>query len=501
MIDPSSYTVKTYPAHGAATGDRDSFGAALDGIQRKMFPPVSFIVPDVLPEGCTILAGRPKLGKSWLAFDIAINVARRGFVLGDKECSEGDVLYLALEDNERRIQTRARKMLGDADPWPSRVTIATEWPRAGAGGLDKIKRWCRSVLRPRLVIVDVLTAFRDHPGPNEKKSTYATDYDAVAGLRDLAQEMNIAVLVVHHVRKDVTDDPIEAVSGTLGLSGAADTIIVLNRKAETGTTLYGRGRDIEEYDLALEWMNHTCRWRIRGATVEVKRSDERTEIMKAVREAGEALTPTEIAAEVGMKSVNVRKLLSKMVRDGELEKVQRSRYGIVTATDTVHTDHNDMGAYANVTADDLTHPGHTGHSDHTSEILVQKEYVTPDVIVTAPDHIVTAPPAYEHTEDAVVTAVTGVTGDADVTADHTGNAEQKKTVARIRTAAWKRGLKLAYQPNTLGAPCLVIEDPEAGKVVFSTNDPEAALEWLGTVAVKRRGGQAAKAETPEADHG
>lgn len=322
-FDPEAPAMKPKP--------RETFGISFAALRHKEFPPIRWIVPDILPEGCSILASRPKLGKSWLALDIGIAVARGGYVLGDKKCVEGDVLYLALEDNERRLKSRGMKLLGLTE-WPERLSVATEWPRADQGGIAKIERWAKTVADPRLVVVDVLAAFR--APASEKKSAYSTDYDAVAELRDLANRMGFAVLVIHHTRKGAANDPGDTVSGTLGLTGAADATFVLDRSAEKGSTLYARGRDITEMDLALDWSQDACRWSIKGETAEVTRSDQRAEIIEAIEEHGEPMTPREIADETEMRSGNVRRLLGKMVKDGQLVKLKGSRYGLPGNNDT-----------------------------------------------------------------------------------------------------------------------------------------------------------------------
>jgi hypothetical protein len=124
------------------------------GAIRRVLPPRAG------PETLTILAGRPKLGKSWLMLDVGLAVAAGRYCLGETKCEQGDVLYLALEDNERRLQSRITKILGYADDWPARFYYATEWPRADAGGLDEIRKWLASAEKPRLVVVDILAMFR-----------------------------------------------------------------------------------------------------------------------------------------------------------------------------------------------------------------------------------------------------------------------------------------------------------------------------------------------------
>src|SRR5438876_787246 len=97
-------------------------------LQNMVFPEIAWIVPGYIVEGCTILAGAPKIGKSWLLLDIAKAVADGGVCLGSIECDKGDVLYLALEDNRRRLQSRMRKLTSLTERWPANLTFATECP-------------------------------------------------------------------------------------------------------------------------------------------------------------------------------------------------------------------------------------------------------------------------------------------------------------------------------------------------------------------------------------
>ena len=155
------------------------------------FPPIKYAVPGLIPEGCSILAGRPKLGKSWLALDVALAVARGDYCLGDFKCEQGNVLYLALEDNRRRLRSRVEKVSAPfaLDIWPKALDFATQWPRCDDGGLDKLRQWAESKPNPRLIIVDVLAQFRS--GRGDRESLYESDYRAVKGLQELASELSL----------------------------------------------------------------------------------------------------------------------------------------------------------------------------------------------------------------------------------------------------------------------------------------------------------------------
>jgi len=103
-------------------------------LRTMAFPPVSYIVPGIIPEGLTILAGRPKIGKSWMALDLAIGIATGKPVLGGVHVEQGDVLYCCLEDNPRRLQRRITKLLSlFGNEWPERLTLATRWRRRRGG--------------------------------------------------------------------------------------------------------------------------------------------------------------------------------------------------------------------------------------------------------------------------------------------------------------------------------------------------------------------------------
>jgi hypothetical protein len=290
-------------------------------LQRKTFEPVHFVVPGFIAEGLALFAGRPKVGKSWLALDAGLAVAAGGEVLG-KKTEQGDVLALMLEDNERRLKTRIQKILGPFAEWPSRFTYMTEWPRVDEGGLDQIRGWIKSVPQPRLIIVDVLARVRSQQ--QGRQAQYEADYQAIAGLQAIASEHRVAIVVVHHLRKSGSEsgDAIDKISGTLGLSGAADSVLVIDRDG-TGVTLLARGRDIEEIEAAIEFDRDRCRWRVLGQASEVRRSDERKRIIEALKAAGASMSPADLAAATGMPPNNVRRLIFKMVRDGQIAKAGR----------------------------------------------------------------------------------------------------------------------------------------------------------------------------------
>ena len=214
--------------------------------------------------------------------------------------------------------------------WPKHLTLVPMggWRRADQGGLEDIGAWCKSVPKPVLVVVDTLERIRKPA--NGKSPLYSADYEAITGLQKIAIEYGIAIIVLHHDRKSDADDAFDTVSGTLGLTGAADTILIIKRRPN-GVVLYARGRDIEESETAMQFDKATCRWNILGAASEVLRSNERARVISALKAAGQPLSVREIMADAEMQNRNaVDILLGKMARDGEIVRVGRGRYDLST---------------------------------------------------------------------------------------------------------------------------------------------------------------------------
>lgn len=311
----SRRTVKFPPE--SATGSAISTISA-EALQSKVFPPLRYAVEGYLAEGVTLLAGKPKIGKSWMALDFAMAVATGDLALGSVRCRQGPVLYCALEDNHRRLKRRMSQLYGDVEHWPPRLFFATQVRRLGDGLVDNLRDWIEAH-RPKLVIIDTFAGVR----PQSRREGYDADYAALAPLQEMAGQMGVAILVIHHLRKMQGDDPFDMISGTTGLTGAVDAAFVLHG-GKQGVTLYGRGREIEEMEQAVEFVRGT--WKVLGDAAEVRRSDERNAILEVLAGADEPMGPKEIASALGWKTDNVKQLVFKMHKDGEIKKRGRGRY-------------------------------------------------------------------------------------------------------------------------------------------------------------------------------
>lgn len=295
-----------------------------DIIMATSFPPIRWVVPGYVAEGLAILAGRQKLGKTWLAIDWAVAVATGGCAMGLITCEAGNVLYIDMENGPRRIQSRIKVIFPDERMRPdlSRLEWTNEAPALDKGFIEALDDWRMSVPKPRLVIIDVLQRVKPAPS-SANRNAYENDYAALADLQHWTTTNGIAVVVLHHTRKGGADDPLEALSGSNGLSACADTTIVLDRN-QNGTTLSVRGRDVEEKESALKFTGGL--WTAIGAAAEVRQSEERRAVLAVLRASPEPMSPSDIAAAAGKSLGSVRKLVLAMAGAGEIERLERGRY-------------------------------------------------------------------------------------------------------------------------------------------------------------------------------
>ena len=291
---------------------------------RASFPEPRWAVPGLLAEGVTLLAGPPKVGKSWLSLGLGLAVAAGGKAFDSVDVAAGDVLYLALEDTPRRLQTRMGKILGGQTA-PSRLTLATTCPPLPQGGDELIASWLERHPDARLVVIDVFAKMRGPSAPG--MSAYDADYAAVTRAKRLADDHGVAVVLVHHVRKAGSDDFLTEVSGTNGLAGAADATLVLKRsRGSADGVLHVTGRDIDEAEYALAFQPASGAWHLLdGLPEEHTLPDTRAAILRHVRGHPDS-PPKAIADAIGINGDNVRKTCKRMAIDGQLVGDTTGRY-------------------------------------------------------------------------------------------------------------------------------------------------------------------------------
>jgi hypothetical protein len=228
--------------------------------------PLRWVLPGVIPEGLTLLVGAPKVGKSWWNINLmaALGSGRPKDVFDwGQPIDPSPNLYLALEDPHRRVWSRMRQVTRGLH-FPAHLAgdVWLDLEQIEKGGKDEIEKWLDTHPTARVVLVDVLAKVRG--GSDEASSgMYQADYQAVSILKEIADSYGIGVVVTHHDRKKTSEDFLDMVSGTKGVTGAADTILYLTReRGSTAGLLRVESRDVEECQYKMEFVRETGRWHI-----------------------------------------------------------------------------------------------------------------------------------------------------------------------------------------------------------------------------------------------
>ncbi|MGN1109003.1 MAG: AAA family ATPase [Oscillospiraceae bacterium] len=222
-------------------------------IMTQPLKPIEFFVDNLITQGLFILAGAPKIGKSWLALDLCLSIAKGEPVLSSKTI-QGTALYLCLEDSRIRIQNRLYEM---TDEPTEQLHFALLANTIGSGLEQQIESFIEENQNTKIIIIDTLQKVR-----SPAESSYATDYHELTVLKEIADKHSIAIVLIHHLRKTKDPDPFNMISGTSGLSGCVDGSFVLSesKRGSRNATLYCVGRDIENREIELKFDEETHRW-------------------------------------------------------------------------------------------------------------------------------------------------------------------------------------------------------------------------------------------------
>ncbi len=231
---------------------------AIDGetLMDMNLPKTKYVIQGILPQGLAIIAGAPKIGKSWLMLDWCVKIAK-GENIWHFKTTKGTTLYLCLEDNDNRIQDR---LLTITDEVTSDVYFVTDCCSLSDGLEEQIRNFVNDHSDTVLIVIDTLQKVRQ----NTKDISYASDYKEIETIKKIADELQIAILLVHHMRKQDDKDPLNKLSGTNGIAGGADTIFTLDRskRSQNSATLICTGRDIEYREFELNFNKDDCVWNL-----------------------------------------------------------------------------------------------------------------------------------------------------------------------------------------------------------------------------------------------
>lgn len=223
------------------------------------------LIGGLLYPGTYLFVGAPKLGKSFFMAQLAYHIGT-GLSLWDYPVRKGTVLYLALEDDYRRLQERLFRMFGTDSA--ENLHFAVSAKQLG-NGLDKqLEGFVREYPDTKLIIIDTLQKVREIGGD---KFSYASDYEIITRLKRFADSYRICLLLVHHTRKQQADDKFDMISGTNGLLGAADGAFLLQKEKRTSNSaiLDISGRDQQEQRLYLTRDTERLIWQLEKAETEL----------------------------------------------------------------------------------------------------------------------------------------------------------------------------------------------------------------------------------------
>ncbi|GCF11811.1 AAA family ATPase [Dictyobacter arantiisoli] len=247
---------------------------SLQQLLQSPFSPLHWIVPNLISEGLLLLVGKPKQGKSWFALQLAIAVASGGTLFGSYTANQSDVLYLALEDTPQRLQARAKQLLATMETMPTRLEFAVQHTRLDPAGLAELEAYTQAHPKLGLVIIDTWAKLAPMTPPRAR-TQYEMDYAALAPLKQLADTHHLSMLVIHHLRKSSGQDILDQITGSTGLTGAMDEILLLKRERERDeATLFITGRDIQEQMLSLTFHTTTAQWTLAETESETHEREE-----------------------------------------------------------------------------------------------------------------------------------------------------------------------------------------------------------------------------------
>jgi len=283
------------------------------------YPPLAWIIPDYLPPGLTFLIGKPKVGKSWLALQLALSISTGGKVF-DRDVQRGRVLYLALEDNERRLQDRMKKQNWISSPqnvdFMLSDTFREQITALNTGGGKRLLRYIDKQ-KYRLVIVDTFSRAiqGDQLDPGEMT-------EAVGHLQQYALAKNIALIIIDHMPKNTGEinDPIGHIYGSVAKAGVTDTAWGLYKEqGKAGAKLGISGRDVDEFLLKLSFEKRGFYWHCEGNATEVAMTEQRKAILDILEEIGPAEAKA-IADATGQPLNHIYRKLNDMANDGKISR-------------------------------------------------------------------------------------------------------------------------------------------------------------------------------------
>ena len=280
---------------------------------------VEYIIEDILPVGLHLFCGASKIGKSWLMLKMCLQVSK-GEPIWNLKTKQCDVLYLCLEDTLARIQSRLFKITDEAN---DKLQFAISTNKISNGLIIQLEQYIQQKPNTKLIVIDTLQKVRNQ----SNNISYANDYGDISILKEFADKYKIAIIIVHHIRKQNDSDVFNKVSGTNGIMGSSDTTFILEKKSRTDSTatLYITGRDVEYQEFILRFNN--CNWELisRANQLELEESQIPDVIFKIIHLMEDKKewrgSATELLKELNEKEI-APTVITKILNEYHLTKLK-----------------------------------------------------------------------------------------------------------------------------------------------------------------------------------
>lgn len=291
----------------------------------RFYPPIDFLVPGLLPNvGLTIIGGKPKTGKSLTMTDLVLNIAAGGRFLGVFDVKATSVLYLCLEDTEARMQSRIKMAQGDS-PATGHIQFAFKWDEPDP--ITGLKSYLVQHPETGLVVIDTLSRFL----PDMVGKKYEKAYPVMSELKKIADTRRLSIVCVHHLQKGKKTDPFDVFYGSNALTGAADSIWILDRDRRCPTAkLIVTGRDIPDNEIYLKLDPLSLTWLVNDEAVFEYMGVEIKAVYMVLIQHQDVMKLSEISKATGFKCPVLSKYLTKLIEKGLVKKVGIGLYQVNT---------------------------------------------------------------------------------------------------------------------------------------------------------------------------
>ena len=292
-------------------------------LMARYIPPLEFIIPGILPIGLGVIFSPPKYGKSWFVLDLALAIATGTPFLG-METKKCGVLYLALEDYDGSLKGRIATVLASGREDKALFFHREECKSLEKGLIEQLDAFVEKNPSIKLIIIDTFVKIRGTAKKNE--GAYDHDYKELSLLKDWVEAKKVGIFLVHHTRKTLdSDDFLMNANGTSGITGAADFVFGMTRRArkDPTTVLNITGRYVKSKSFIIQFNEMTNRWENLGEEKEVNETEADASyrndpvvkvILKLMNEAEDALADDQ-SDEPIRRSLTAQELIDYVEKD------------------------------------------------------------------------------------------------------------------------------------------------------------------------------------------